>query len=116
MSYQAPPPPPPPQPGGYGQAYGTPPKNNMAMAVIALILGLCGGSCIGLITGIVSVVYASQVNGKFARGDVAGAQQSAASARTWAIVTFVIVVIAIVLTAVLYATGVLKVGSSVTVN
>lgn len=35
--------------------------------------------------GIVSIVYAAQVNGKLAAGDIAGAQDSAAKAKKWAI-------------------------------
>lgn len=38
--------------------------------------------------GIVSLVYASQVNGKLAAGDIAGAQQSADSARLWFWIAF----------------------------
>ena len=34
--------------------------------------------------GIVSIVYAAQVNGKLATGDTAGALQSSQSAKTWA--------------------------------
>jgi hypothetical protein len=37
--------------------------------------------------GIVSIVYAAQVNSKHAAGDVAGAQESSRRARTWAIVS-----------------------------
>ncbi|MEO7478124.1 MAG: CD225/dispanin family protein [Lysobacteraceae bacterium] len=35
--------------------------------------------------GIVSIVYASQVDGKRAAGDIAGAQAAASSAKNWAI-------------------------------
>lgn len=38
--------------------------------------------------GIVSIVYAAQVNGKLAAGDVSGAMQASSSARTWAWVAF----------------------------
>jgi hypothetical protein len=38
--------------------------------------------------GIVSIVYAAQVNGKAAAGDVAGATSASNSARTWAWVSF----------------------------
>lgn len=53
-------------------------------------------------TGIVAVVYASQVGNKLAVGDVAGAQQSSRKAKTWCWVTFGIgiawIVIAIIAT------------------
>ena len=38
--------------------------------------------------GIVSIVYAAQVNGKVASGDMAGAREASAKARTWAWVAF----------------------------
>ncbi len=50
--------------------------------------------------GIVSIVYASQVNGKLAAGDIAGAQDSAAKAKKWAIwsaIAWVVVVVLYVL-------------------
>ena len=46
--------------------------------------------CCCLFTGIVSIVYAAQVNGKVARGDLAGAQQSSNNAKTWAWVSVVL--------------------------
>jgi Interferon-induced transmembrane protein len=50
--------------------------------------------------GIVSIVYAAQVNGKLAAGDIAGAQDSAAKAKKWAIwsaIAWVVVVVLYVL-------------------
>ena len=38
--------------------------------------------------GIVSIVYAAQVNGRLAGGDVEGAMQSAASAKMWFWIAF----------------------------
>ena len=38
--------------------------------------------------GIVSIVFAAQVNGKVARGDLAGARSSSNNAKTWAWVAF----------------------------
>ena len=38
--------------------------------------------------GIVSIVYAAQVNGKLAVGDVDGARQASQNAKTWAWVAF----------------------------
>ena len=39
-------------------------------------------------TGIVSIVYAAQVNGKLAAGDIRGAEAASNNARTWAWVSF----------------------------
>ena len=38
--------------------------------------------------GIVSIVYAAQVNGKLDAGDVAGAMQASSNAKTWVWVSF----------------------------
>jgi hypothetical protein len=37
--------------------------------------------------GIVSIVYAAQVNGKLQAGDVAGAQEASKNAKTWCLVS-----------------------------
>lgn len=71
MTYNAPPPPAQP----YGQ---TPPPNNLVWAILTTLF-----CCLPL--GIVSIVYAAQVNGKFAAGDLAGAQDSSRKAKQWAI-------------------------------
>ena len=56
--------------------------------------------------GIVSIVYAAQVNGKLAAGDVAGARESADKAKKWAIWS----AIAAVVVGVLYVILIMAVG------
>jgi hypothetical protein len=80
------PPPPPPMPGG-GYAPGPPPgpkPSNYLPWAIATTLLCC------LPAGIVSIVFAAQVDGKWNSGDYAGAQASSQKARTWAIVSAVV--------------------------
>ena len=61
MSYDNPPPPPPPSYGGVpGQPMGAPPPNNLVWAILSTLF-----CCLPL--GIVSIVYAAQVNGKYAQ-------------------------------------------------
>ncbi len=60
----------------------TPPENNMTLAIIGTVLGLCSPCCIGLIVGIVAIVFSTQVNSKFNAGDYAGAQSSSKNAKT----------------------------------
>jgi hypothetical protein len=70
----------------YGQPYGTPysqpggepPPNYLAWAIVSLIL-----CCWPL--SIVSIVFAAQVNGKYAAGDMAGAQESSRKAKQFAL-------------------------------
>ena len=51
-----------------------------------LVLAIFTTLCCCLPPGIVSIVYAAQVNPKAQIGDLAGAQQSAQNARFWAFV------------------------------
>ena len=105
QSYQAPQP---YQPSQYYRStpqYGTVPHvpSYMGWAIATLILCFWP-------TGIVAVVYASQVGSKLSRGDVAGAQESSRKAKIWCWVTFAIgvawVVIAIVASLLLAAAAV----------
>jgi hypothetical protein len=85
--------------------YGTVPRvpSYMGWAIATLILCFWP-------TGIVAVVYASQVGNKLSVGDIAGAQESSRKAKTWCWVTFAIgvagVVIAIIATLLLAAAAV----------
>jgi hypothetical protein len=78
-------------PGPYGgPMQGRPTiSNNLGLAIAATVVGLLCG-CIAVIPGVVAIVMASQVNGKFAMGDYYGAERSARAARTWSIVAFII--------------------------
>lgn len=78
------PPPQPVQPMMYQQQPAAPAQmpyvpSNMGLAIFVLV-------CCCQILGIVAVVYAAQVKGKLAAGDLAGAQAASASARKWAII------------------------------
>ncbi|GGE31845.1 CD225/dispanin family protein [Psychroflexus planctonicus] len=59
------------------------PPNHLAMAIITTIM-CCQ------ITGIVSIVYASQVNSKYAVGDYDGAIRASENAKTWWIIGLVL--------------------------
>lgn len=67
----------------YGQPAGSPPPNYLVWAIVSTVL-----CCLPL--GIASIVFAAQVNGKYAAGDVAGAQQSSAKAKKFAIWSVVV--------------------------
>ena len=86
-----PPPPPPPSPYGAPGAQGTPPPNYLVWAILSTLLCGCGFPL-----GIASIVFSTQVNSKWAAGDVAGAQDSSAKAKKfaiWAALTAVVWVI-----------------------
>ena len=69
---------------GDGSVPGAPPAHipNYLVQAILVTVFCC------LPFGIVSIVYAAQVNGKLEAGDIAGARQASANARTWAWVSF----------------------------
>ncbi len=91
-----PPPPPPPPPsspyGGQGAPAAAPP-NYLVWAILSTVL-----CCLPL--GIVSIVFSTQVNSKWALGDVAGAQEASAKAKKfaiWAVIAWAIVAVLYVL-------------------
>lgn len=86
--------------------------NNMGLAITSLVLGLCCSGIFGLVTGIIAVVFANGVKAKAAVGDLAGAAENARKARLFALITFAIVAVSIVLGIILIATGALKGSSS----
>jgi len=102
--YGSPPPPPPPpygaMPAGQPSAGGPPPPNYLVWAILATIF-----CCLPL--GIPAIVFAAQVNSKWAVGDFAGAQESSRKARQFALwstiigVVFVVLYLVIVLASVL---------------
>lgn len=80
----------------YGQSPGSPPSNYLVPAILATVF-----CCLPL--GIASIVFAAQVNGKYAAGDIAGAQESSRKAKQFAIWS----VVAGVVVGVLYLGGIL---------
>lgn len=95
-----PPPPgggyPPPPTGGYpapGGGYGAPgpePQNYLVWSILTTLF-----CCLPL--GVVSIVFASQVSGKYHSGDYAGAVRSSESAKKWAIWSAIAAAVLVVL-------------------
>ncbi|MDQ1484136.1 MAG: hypothetical protein QOF35_2212 [Actinomycetota bacterium] len=100
-----PPAPPPPYSYGGQGAQGAPP-NYLVWAILSTVL-----CCLPL--GVVSIVFSTQVNSKWALGDVAGAQEASVRAKRFAIWSAVVwVVIAVLLLIALLALGRLGVTNS----
>jgi interferon-induced transmembrane protein len=83
----------PPQPGygyapppGYGHPGGEPPPNYLVWAILSTVL-----CCLPL--GVASIVFAAQVNTKWAAGDVAGARASSDKAKKFAIWSAVVTLV-----------------------
>jgi hypothetical protein len=116
MSSFGTPPPPPPQPAyGGGGIQGAPPPNYLVWAILSTVL--CG--CTALLSlplGIASIVYSTQVNSKWAMGDVAGAQAASEKAKKFAIFAAVLWVILSVISVILVAAGIVDLNSSGSLN
>ena len=63
----------------------------------ALVWAILSTLCCCLPFGIVAIVYAAQVDGKYAAGDYQGAVDSASKAKTWCWVSFGIGIVVTVL-------------------
>ena len=101
MSDYGTPPPPPPAPGYDAPAAGgTPPPNYLIWAILSTVF-----CCLPL--GIASIVFAAQVNGKWAAGDVAGAMDSSKKARNFALWGTVVGLILLVVYVLLLVGGVM---------
>ena len=72
----------------------TMPKNWLVESIIVTIISLCCCcNIVAAITGIVAIIKAKGVNAKFQGGDVVGANNDAASAKKWIIISVVIFVV-----------------------
>jgi Interferon-induced transmembrane protein len=78
------------QPYGYGRppVPGGQPPTHFPLAIVSLLF--CWPA------SIVAIIYASQVKNKWSRGDQQGAMIASRRARTWAIVSFAVGILAIV--------------------
>jgi|SRR5450759_3837944 hypothetical protein len=89
-----PPPPNPPSPYGAYAVQGTPPPSYLPWAILSAVLGF-------LPLGVASIVFAAQVNSKWAIGDIAGAQNASERAKKFAIWAAIVQVVVLVVLGVL---------------
>jgi hypothetical protein len=76
----------------------------MVIAIIATVVSII--FCC-LPHGLISLIYAMQVNKKAAAGDMAGAAASAASAKTWGMISIIVAVVWFILAIILQFAGIL---------
>lgn len=76
----------PPSPGGAHEYI----PNHLVWAILSTLF-----CCLPL--GIVSIVFASQVDGKRAAGDIAGAREASAKAKFWALLSAGLMLVPLVL-------------------
>jgi len=73
------------------------PNNNMALAIVGTILGLCPTlCCINAVLGGIAIYFASQVKKKFEAGDYAGAESASKNAKILAYVSIGLFVASII--------------------
>ncbi len=103
--YGAPPPPPPYGAMPPGQpAGGPPPPNYLVWSILTIFC------CWPL--AIPAIIFAAQVNGKWAQGDFAGAQDSSRKAKQFALWGTIIGVVVLVIYVLLLVAGVLSASTS----
>ncbi len=76
------------------------PNNYLALSIVATIVSLiscCGWiSCIGVILGIIAIVFSTQVDSKYFAGDYAGAESTAKNAKILSLIALGTVVLSII--------------------
>lgn len=91
-------------PGAHGGPAGEPPKTHLALNIMGIL------SCLPVL-GIVGLVFALQVNSKWALGDYVGAQSASHTARVLGIIG-VVLFVPVVLYALLMIVGLVAVAVS----
>ncbi len=105
---------PPPSTGGAGLSAGSAAgpgasvpniPNYLVQAVLLTLVSLAFSfvpifvTFLGVVTGIVAIVYGAQVNGKVAGGNYVGARDSSRMARVWTWITFAFVILELLILA-----------------
>lgn len=85
-----------PGPGGPGgPGYGSPPSSHLAWAILTTLF-----CCLPF--GVVSIVFAAQVNSKWTVGDYAGAQAYSSKAKGWATASTICGVVVLVIYGIIF--------------
>lgn len=82
--------------GGHQRPRGNPPKTYLLESILATLF-----CCLPL--GIVGIVYASKVEGRFRRGDQEGAEEASRQAKQWVTISFALGIVALVIRLILMA-------------
>jgi len=99
--------PPPPPPSEFSAQPSQPPYNAPQIPNYlwqSIVVTLC--CCLPL--GIVSIIFAAQVNSKLAQGDIPGAQDASQKAKMFALIGFAVGIIGIIIWSLLFGAGMLQ--------
>lgn len=79
----------------------TKPDNNLALSIIATVVSLitcCGWvSCIGVILGIIAIVFSTQVDSKYTAGDYIGSENASKNAKILSYIAIGTIVLSIIM-------------------
>ena len=89
---------PPPPTGAAGGPAGAPPPNYLVPAILATLFCCLPG-------GIVAIIFATQVNSKYAAGDMQGAMDASKKAKLFTMISAGIGLVVIILYAILIGLG-----------
>lgn len=70
------------------------PDNYLVLSIVSTVLGLC--SCLGLILGIIAIVFATQVDSKYTMGDYDGSLKASNNAKILSIIALVFGILGII--------------------
>ena len=73
------------------------PSSQLVLAILSTVLGLFCCCGLNLPFGIVAIIFASQVNGKYSAGDFPGALSAAKQAKVWGWISMGLVIVSLVL-------------------
>lgn len=68
-------------------------ETNKTLSIIAIVVGAVTCGCLTLLMGILGLVFANKAQTLWNAGDVTGANSAASSARTFAIIGFVLAIL-----------------------
>ena len=88
-----------------GQNLPPKPNNYLPLAIIGTVVGLCSPCCIGLILGIIAIVFSTQVDSKYGYKDYFGAEQSSRNTKILSLIAIVLGALNLIYTIIMFATG-----------
>jgi len=83
----------------------TKPDNNLVLSIVSAVLGLCSPCCIGLILGIIAIVFSTQVDSKYTAGDYRGSESAAKTAKILAFIALGLFALNFIYAIVMFITG-----------
>ena len=83
----------------------TKPDNNLVLSIVSAVLGLCSPCCIGLILGIIAIVFSTQVDSKYTVGDYRGSESAAKTAKILAFIALGLFALNLIYAIVMFITG-----------